>query len=85
MPVVSLSSATAAEEPVPVTIIVRYDSDKLIAADTGVLEEGLAVTEMGDGVIVFSGTVLLPPKGALDAVYIMFVGEDPTAFSVSVS
>ncbi|MBR5446562.1 MAG: bacterial Ig-like domain-containing protein [Clostridia bacterium] len=85
MPVVSLSSATAAEEPVPVTIIVRYDPDKLIAADTGVLEEGLAVTEMGDGVIVFSGTVLLPPKGALDAVYIMFVGEDPTAFSVSVS
>ncbi|MBR4961606.1 MAG: bacterial Ig-like domain-containing protein [Clostridia bacterium] len=85
MPVIALSSDKVSEEPVPVSIIVRYDPDKLIAADTGVLAEGLAVMEASEGIIVISGSVQLPAKGELDAVYIMFVGEDPTAFTVSVS
>lgn len=85
MPVLTLHGSGKEEETITFTIVVRYETDKLIAADTGVLVDGVSAVSAGNGTIVVSGSAVVPKSGQLDIAYIMFVGEDTSAFTVTAS
>lgn len=85
MPVLSFNGNGISEETVNITMVVRYDSNKLIAADVGVLFDSLTVTPAGDSAYTISGTITIPKTGTVDAAYVMFIGDDFTAFEVSLS
>ncbi len=85
MPTLVFTNTEKTDVATSFTATIRFDPNTVSCADTGTSLSGVTASFDGVDTITITGTVTVPAEGTLTIAYILFLGTDTEAFSVTVS
>ncbi len=85
MPTLVFENKEKTDATVSFTAKVTFDPERIACADTGSSLSGVSAVFDGHDTVTISGTVTVAAEGSLTIAYILFLGTDQSAYSVSIS
>ena len=85
MPTLVFENKEKTDAVISFTAKVTFDPERIACADTGSSLSDVSAVFDGHDTVTISGTVTVPAEGSLTIAYILFLGTDQSAYSVSIS
>ncbi len=84
MPTLVFENPDKADATVSFTARVTFDPNRVACADTGSSLSGVSTSFDGKDTVTITGEVVIPAEGSLTIAYVLFLGTDQSAFTVTV-
>lgn len=85
MPTLVFTNTEKTDAALSFTATIRFDQGSLSCADIGSSLSGVTASFDGEDTVTITGNITVPAEGSLTIAYILFLGTDTEAFSVTVS
>ena len=85
MPTLVFTNTEKTDAALSFTAAIRFDPGSLSCADIGSSVSGVTASFDGEDTVTITGNITVPAEGSLTIAYILFLGTDTEAFSVTVS
>ena len=84
MPTLDFENPDKEDATVSFTARVTFDPNRVACADTGSSLSGVSTSFDGKDTVTITGEVVIPAEGSLTIAYVLFLGTDQSAFTVTV-